>query len=355
MTPHASIPLKQEVNRLIFGIAEPGRQRATTVLDAARVAGVSAMTVSRALNQPQRVPAATRQRVQAAVEATHYVPNLLACGLRSRRSRLVAAIVPALDSTVFGETVQALTTTLGGAGYQLMLGQSGYGAAGEDALLQAIVGRRPDGIVLVGVDHSPRTREQLAGCGVPVVETWDLTPTPIDMLVGFSHADVGAAVCRFLAGRRRRRLAVVSGADGRAARRAQAFTATADALGLQAPTLIEVESPTTLGHGRQALRQLLAQHASVDGIFCSSDMLALGVLTEAAHQGIAVPGRIGVVGFGDQPFAADTVPALTTVCVDGARIGREAALRVVGRIAGSPAPDVCPLDVGFLIVERQST
>ena len=332
----------------------PDRQRATTVLDVARLAGVSAMTVSRALNQPQRVPPATRQRVQAAVEATHYVPILLACGLRSRRSRLVAAIVPALGSPVFSETVQALTATLGAAGYHLMLGQSGYGAAGEDALLQAVIGRRPDGIVLVGVDHSRQTRERLAGCGVPVVETWDLTPTPIDMLVGFSHADVGAAVCRFLADQGRRRLAVVSGADGRAARRAQAFTATAEHLGLPAPVLVEVDAPTTLGHGRQALRQLLAHPAGVDGIFCSSDMLALGVLTEAAHQRIAVPGSIGVVGFGDQPLAADTEPALTTVRVDGARIGREAALRVIGRIAGAPAPELAALDVGFSIVPRRS-
>ncbi|KQP47659.1 LacI family DNA-binding transcriptional regulator [Pseudorhodoferax sp. Leaf274] len=332
----------------------PDRQRATTVLDVARLAGVSAMTVSRTLNQPQRVPPATRQRVQAAVQATQYVPNLLACGLRSRRSRLVAAIVPALGSPVFSDTVQALTATLAEAGYHLMLGQSGYGPAGEDALLQAVIRRRPDGIVLVGVDHSRQARDTLAGCGVPVVETWDLTPAPIDMLVGFSHADVGAAVCRFLAGQGRRRLAVVSGADARAARRTQAFQATAHALGLPTPAVVEAEAPTTLGHGRQALRALLALPAGVDGIFCSSDMLALGVLTEAAHQGIAVPGRIGVVGFGDQPFAADAEPALTTVRVDGARIGHEAALRVIGRIAGAPAAELPALDVGFSIFTRRS-
>ena len=349
--------LKQEVNRLTDSAPAPGARRATTVLDVARLAGVSAMTVSRALNQPQQVPDATRQRVQAAVEATRYVPNLLACGLRSRRSRLVAAIVPALGSPVFAETVQALTATLGAAGYQLMLGQSGYGRDdedGEDALLQAVIGRRPDGIVLVGVDHSHRVRRQLAGCGVPVAETWDLTAAPIDMLVGFAHADVGAAVCRFLAEQGRRRLAVVSGADARAARRALAFAATAQVLGLPAPVQLEVASPSTLGSGRQALRQLLTQPQGVDGIFCSSDMLALGVLTEAAQQGIAVPQRIGVVGFGDQPFAADTAPALSTVRVDGARIGREAALRVVGRIGGMPMPELTALDVGFAIVARGS-
>lgn len=330
------------------------RPRASTVQDVARLAGVSAMTVSRALNSPQRVPPATRLRVQAAVDATHYVPNLLAGGLRSRRSRLVAAIVPTLGGPVFSETVQALTATLATGGYQLMLGQSGYTLDGEDDVVRAFLGRRPDGIVLVGVDHAPLAHGRLVACGVPIVETWDLTPAPIDMLVGFSHADVGAEVCRNLARRGRTRLAVVSGADARARRRAQAFASTAARCGLAAPALLEVAVPSTMGSGRAALRRLLALPGGIDGIFCSSDMLALGVLIEAAHQRIDVPAQLSVIGFGDQSFAADAEPALTTVRVDGARIGQEAARLLMRRLDGDDAQPAPPLDVGFLVVERRS-
>ena len=104
-----------------------------------------------------------------------------------------------------------------------MLGQSGYAESREDALLEAIIGRRPDGIVLTGIMHSAEGRRRLLAAGIPVVETWDLTPTPIDMLVGFSHAEVGRAVAEFLHAKGRRRLAVVAGDDERARRRHQAF------------------------------------------------------------------------------------------------------------------------------------
>ena len=117
--------------------------------------------------------------------------------------------MPTIAGPVFLETVQALTEALAARGYQLMLGQSGYAGNREDALLEAIIGRRPDGIVLTGILHSAAGRRRLLACGIPVVETWDLTPAPIDMLVGFSHTDIGREVAKFLIGKGRRRLAMV--------------------------------------------------------------------------------------------------------------------------------------------------
>ena len=329
------------------------RAASITVNDVARLAGVSAMTVSRAMNTPDRLPAATLAKVRAAIASTGYVPNLLAGGLRSNKSRLVAALVPTLISPVFNETVQALTAALRTQGYQLMLGQTGYADPLEDDLLGAIIGRRPDGIVLTGVVHSVNTRRRLQAAGIPVVETWDLTPDPIDMLVGFSHSGVADAVCRYLHGRGRQQLAVLGGDDERAQRRSQAFVSTACSLGLPEPLVHVVPAPTTLGSGRSGLRALLAHSASFDAVFCSSDLLALGVLTEAQALGIAVPDRLAVVGFGDLAFARDLHPALTTVRIDGTRIGMEAARCIIDRMEGRPVTERM-VDVGFSIVERQS-
>jgi LacI family gluconate utilization system Gnt-I transcriptional repressor len=339
----------------------PRRRRGAggiTLNDVARVAGVSPITASRALNTPQQVAADTLERVRAAVARTGYVPNLLAGGLASRRSRLVAAVVPTIAGPVFLETVQSLTESLAEAGYQLMLGQSGYVQSREDALLDAIIGRRPDGIVLTGIVHSADGRRRLLGSGIPVVETWDLTPTPIDMLVGFSHADAGQSVVRYLAGRGRRRLALLSGDDERAQRRNRAFADEAVRRGLvasaQALPQRLVPAPTTLKSGRSGLAALLQQAPDIDAVFCSSDLLALGVLTEATARGIDVPGRLAVVGFGDLAFAADTHPALTTVRIDGTEIGRRAARFIVERAEDRPV-DERIVDIGFSIVERDST
>ena len=332
----------------------PASHLSITVNDVARVAGVSAMTVSRVLNRPDSVPAGTVEKVRAAVAQTGYVPNRAAGALRSSRSRLVAAVVPTLSGPMFLETLEALTAGLAERGYQLMVGQSGYSEAREDELLADIIGRRPDGIVLTGVLHTAQGRQRLLASGIPIVETWDLIPDPIDVLVGFSHEAVGRAVAGFFADRGRRWLAVIGGDDPRARRRAEAFAAEAQARGLAAPVLQYVPAPTRLGHGRTALRELLRLQPQADAVFCSSDLLALGVLTEARVSGIDVPAQLAVVGFGDLNFAADLEPALTSVRVDPRQIGDLAAQCIVARATGE-ALDSRVIDVGFSIVERASS
>ncbi len=326
---------------------------AVTLHDVARLAGVAPISASRALNHPEQVSVELRRKVGDAVARTGYVPNLLAGGLASTRSRLVAAVVPTISGLVFLETVQSLTESLAEHGYQLMLGQAGYDGTREDALLEAIIGRRPVGIVLTGILHSAEGRRRLLASGIPVVETWDLTPTPIDMLVGFSHVEVGRAVASFLHARGRRRFGVVAGDDARAQRRVAAFCERARALGLAEPVVVVVPTPTRLEYGRRSLAELLRAPGRIDAVFCSSDLLALGVLTEARVHGLQVPEQLAVVGFGDLEFAASADPALTTVHIKAAEIGRQAARFIVDRAEGrEPAERV--IDIGFTIVERQS-
>jgi LacI family gluconate utilization system Gnt-I transcriptional repressor len=326
---------------------------AVTLHDVAKLAGVAPITASRALNTPAQVSPEVLRKVADAVARTGYVRNVMAGGLASTRSRLVAAVVPTIAGPVFLQTVQSLTEALAEHGYQLMLGQSGYAESREDALLEAIIGRRPDGIVLTGILHSAEGRRRLLAAGIPVVETWDLTHTPLDMLVGFSHAEVGRAVVDFLRAKGHRRLAVVAGDDERSRRRHQAFCEAARAAGLPEVPLIYVPAPTTLGSGRRALAELLAGAAGIDAVFCSSDLLALGVMTEAQARGIAVPQQLAVVGFGDLEFAADLHPALSTVRIDSAAIGKQAARFIVERAEGRAVAERV-VDIGFSIVERAS-
>jgi len=324
-----------------------------TLAHVARLAGVSAITVSRALNTPDRVSPATLAQVRDAVHRTGYVPNLLAGGLASNRSRLVAALVPTIAGSVFLDTIQALTETLAAAGYQLMLGQAGYSGAREDALIDAIVGRRPDGIVLTGLLRSPEGRKRLHASGIPVVETWDLTPTPIDMLVGFSHESVGRAVADYLHGKGYRHPAVVSASDHRAGLRLAGFVGRMRSLGATRVPSFSTPAPSTLGNGRTALAELLATHPQTDVVYCSSDVLAQGVMTEAQARGLRVPADLAVMGFGDLGFARHLHPALTTVRIDGDAIGRQAARFIVDRVEGRDTGEAIR-DIGFELIERAS-
>ncbi len=326
------------------------RRNTPTLHDVAREAGVSLITASRALGKPHLVSPATLARVEQAVATTGYIPNLLAGGLKSRRSFMVAGLVPALSVAQFLPTIESLTEALGQAGYQLILGQTGYETAREEAVLNTLVGRQPDGIVVTGSLQSRAARDRLQRLQIPVVETWDLSDRPVDMAVGFSQLKVGSAVAGLLLGRGWQRIGIATGDDQRALLRREGFVAT---LGREPPTAI-VPAPSNLERGRQALTELLAQEPRLEAVCCSSDQLAHGVLVEARSRGLKVPEQMAVFGFGDADFAAHMVPSISTVQVEGRQIGRLAAQLIIDRCRGEPI-DRPVIDVGFRLVEREST
>jgi LacI family gluconate utilization system Gnt-I transcriptional repressor len=333
--------------------------RGVKITDVAVAAGVAPMTVSRVINTPERVAAGTAERVRAAIAELGYVPNLLAGGLSSRRSRMIAAIVPTIAHPMFTALVGSFTEGLRDAGYQVMLSLSGYAPGGEDALVRALLGRRPDGLLLTGTEHAAATRQIVAEAGIPVVEIFD-AGRPIDMLVGFDHAEIGAAVAEYFLAKGYRRFAVFAAGDPRALARRRGF---ARRVARAAGTLIGdpvLPAPSTITAGRDALRALGERTA----LFCSSDLLAFGAIVEARTQGLDVPGRLAVCGFGDFELGAASDPPFTTVTVEAARIGEHAAAMLLARLV--PAGPVGPagpsagrapgtVRIPFRICERESS
>ncbi|MFK3774936.1 LacI family DNA-binding transcriptional regulator [Pseudomonas sp. NPDC089406] len=327
-----------------------------TLIDVAKVAGVSPITVSRALHRPEVVSKAAREKVLAAVREVGYVSNMLAGSLASNKSRLVAILLPTIANSIFADTVQALMDRLTHAGYQTLLGLTGYSAEQEEKLIEALLGRRPDGIVLTGTLHTAASRQRLAQSGIPVVESWDLSEDPLDMLVGFSHEAVGEAIARHLLGKGYQRFAVVSIGDPRGLRRCNSLVAELARHGHHdIPTQI-LTPPATLEVGRSGLKQLLDQGQRPEVVVCSSDTIAQGVLAEAASRGLKVPQDLAVMGFGDLSSAAQVHPPLSTVRVDGTRIGEQIAQALLERFS-YPAGGAQPvrIDTGFTLIDRQST
>jgi len=334
--------------------ARRGANDGITLEDVARLAGVSTITVSRVLNHPEKVAADTLEKVTRAVSQTGYVPNLLAGGLASRRTRLIAAIVPSITTLVYAETIKYFSARLKEKGYQVLLGESDFPELLEQGLISTILSRRPDGILLTGVNHSLDCRRMLLAANIPIVETWDLTPTPLDIVVGFNHERLGEAVADYLARKGYRRVGTVFAVDRRAKVRERAMVNRLRTLGIDDVMTIESPAPTDLHLGRSGLAQLLGRGFTSGAVVCSSDSAAHGVVTEAQSRGLRVPQDVAVLGFGDQSFAADTYPALSTVRIDRPRMGRLAADALLARI-NHEAVDEEVVDVGFKIIERGTT
>lgn len=336
----------------LAGKRSRGGPRDIRLTEVATLARVSPMTVSRALNNPEVVASETLKRIQLAVQQLGYVPNRLAGSLSSSRSRLIAAIVPTVTHSLFATSIQMFSTAMSRAGYQVLLGLSGYSDVDECQVLDALLSRRPEGLLLIGVARGSALRARLLDVDIPTVETWGMTDMPIDMLVGFSHYDVGVAVAeRFLA-RGKLHPAIISANDERATARREGFIQTMARQGIDNVAQVLVKSPSSVAEGRSSLATILAERPDVDAVFCGSDLLALGVLSEARTRGLDVPSRLAVCGFGDLEFSADLVPALTTVQMDGGRIGMTAARCLIDRLDGSPARP--KIDIGFTLVGRET-
>ena len=328
---------------------------AIKITDVAAAAGVAPMTVSRVLNTPDRVSAPTALRVREAIETLGYVPNLIAGGLSSRRSRMIAAVVPTIASPMFHEPVQSFTDAMGRAGYHVVLALSGYAEGGEAGLIRALLARRPDGLLLTGARRPPEVLRLIATAGVPVVEIWDTAEQPTDMLVGFDHAEVGREVAEFFAAAGHTRYAFVGASDIRAATRGRGFARAVAASGGSLVAQVTVGAPGTILEARAAFRAIAPGLGRRAALFASSDLIAFGAVTEARAMGVAIPERLAVCGFGDFELSRGASPAMTTVHVDGVAMGLRAAEHMLARLGGGASGPPHRSLVPFHIVERETT
>jgi len=331
---------------------------AVTMADVAKVAGVSAQTVSRVLREPESCTPHTRERVHAAIRSTRYVQNHAASHLASNRSMTVAVVLPAIAASVFAETVQGLSEVLLPQGYQIIIGHTDYDPQREEALVRSLLGRRPDAFFLVGTTHTETTRELLAQANVPVVESWSWTDRPIDQLVGFSNHDAlveTVAYARRKGYQRPAFAAVLQPGDHRAQERLEGYLRGMEQHypGQPARTHVAEDLPYRLHTGSVLLEQARAAFPDSDLFIFSSDNFAAGALLSCQRKGIEVPAELGIIGFGDYEMAQELVPSLTTVAVPTTRIGKEAARLILQRLKGGQQGSRT-LDLGFQLVARES-
>jgi len=332
-----------------------GAGQSITMEAVGRLAGVSQVTVSRALSNPEKVSPKTLKKIQAAIDATGFVPNAVAGALASKRSKLISVLIPSITNIVYTSMVKAFTDSLAGSGYQILLSETGFEDGAEEALIAAHLSRRPDAVMLTGIDHSARSRMMLLGANLPIVELWDLTDSPIDVCVGFSHPESGRAVARFAIELGFTSVATVSAGDERATRRGDAFVQEFEKIEGNKVTSIVFGQTGSLAKGRAGLTKLIDEHDFKNSfIFCSSDNLAHGVLIEAQARGLKVPEDLAIVGFGDQELARSVDPLLTSVRVDRPALGQAAAKALLDQLKGGKVSNRI-IDIGFEIIQREST
>ncbi|MFG2617486.1 LacI family DNA-binding transcriptional regulator [Streptomyces sp. NPDC048507] len=346
---------------------------APTLEDVARAAGVSRATVSRVVNGVRNVDPAIREAVRRAVAATGYVPNRAARSLVTRRSGAVALVVSGtgagagaasgagagagrdgdsdavarvFQDPFFGRVTGAVVQALRPRGVHPVLM---FADAAEDrAQVLAYLGQGgADGALLVTTHADDPLPGMLAGAGLAAVRFSRPEPgaPPLDW-VDLRHREGGALAAGHLAGRGRRRLAVIAGPGRLAASRERV----AGFLGGAGPATPVVEGDFTVEGGERAMRRLLAERPDLDGVFAANDLMAQGACLVLGEHGRRVPDDVAVVGFDDSSAATAGRPRLTTVRQPVEAMATEMVRLLLDRLASPAAPPAEVLFAPSLIV-----
>lgn len=327
----------------------PPRSR-SAAKDVARLAGVSTATVSRVMNTPDSVEAATRQKVLEAAAKLRYVPHGAARTLRSHRSRMVGAIVPSFDYALYARTTSALQRRLDEHGYALVLAEHHYDLATELRIAGQLVQHGVDAFVFVGLDHEQALFSLLGDYGRPYVLAWAVDPQRRHPSLGFDNRGTTYAMGRHLLGLGHRRFGLLSAPiDGndRARTRGEGLRAALAEEGLTLDERCVQYAPITLQTARDAMLRLLALPDPPTAVVATNDVFAVGAMLACREAGVRVPQDISITGVDNTDLGATQTPGLTSVSTPIVEVGRAAADQIVARLEGQPyeAFQVFPADI----------
>jgi len=326
-----------------------------TLEQVAGMAGVSIMTASRALSQPQMVSEVTRVKVERAVAELGYVPNRAARALASSQSHVIVVLVPSFSNAVFTAVLEGIHDAVAPGQYQLLIGNTYYSQAEEEKLLRTYLQSSPDGILFSSQAHSPAVTRMLEASQVPSVSMMDLSDEPGALSVGFSQFEAGMEMTRHLLKKGYRRIGFMGAQlDERTLRRADGYRAAMVEAGLADPRLeLMVPERSTIALGAELMGQMMANMPDCDAVFCCNDDLAHGAVYHCQRHGVQIPQEIAVCGFNDLPASAWMMPSLTTIDTPRYQVGFEAASLLLQVIKGQE-PERKRIDLGFTLRERES-
>ena len=304
--------------------------------DVARVAGVSTMSVSRALRGVDGVSAETRLRIEKIADELGYVPSRLAGSLARATATLVCISVPTLFDGVFAEIVNGMRATFIHAGLETLIETSDYDPAREAAWIERMITWSPAGLLICGVDRDPAVRARLLEAKIPTVEFWDVTDEPIDLCIGLDHHAAGADLGRYLADlgyRRPAYVGIAKGRDLRSEKRAAGLKAAFAEVGARLRR-VRVNGPPSFETGKIGAEKALGLTPRPDVLCFLNDHLAFGGLTGCQSLGIAVPEEIGLAGFNDLNINNVLPRRMTTIRTPRMRMGQTSARLLVAALGG---------------------
>ncbi|WP_072016813.1 DNA-binding transcriptional regulator CytR [Erwinia oleae] len=307
-----------------------------TMKDVAEKAGVSTATVSRALMSPEKVSAVTRQKVEDAVTAVGYSPHTLARNSKRSESRTILVIVPDICDPFFSEMIRGVESVAAAVGYLVLLGDCAHQNQQERSFLDLMLTRQIDGMVLLGsqVPFDSTNEEQRAL--LPMVMANEFAPELDLPTVHIDNLTAAFEAVNHLLRLGHSRIACIAGPQDMplCQYRLQGYIQALRRSGIAVDPHYIVRGDFTFDAGSRAMQYLMALPEPPDALFCHSDIMALGAMSEAKIMGLRIPQDISLIGFDDIELSRYSDPQLTTVSQPRFEIGREAMNLLLEQLQG---------------------
>jgi LacI family transcriptional regulator len=311
----------------------PLRARAT-IGEVAALAGVSPTTVSHVFSGRRLVSESTRERVLEAVRELGYRPNNVARNLRTRRSRMVAVIVPDITNPFYGVLTRGLADALQGADYATFVCNTDGTVEREERFLQDVLDRGVDGVVMAAVNVADQSLLAVVETGTPLVCVGTANGDPrIDRVVADDESG-SRAVTQHLLQAGARRVAMIQGPSHSGEVRVEGYRNALRQAGKRFRRDFVAHGDWTRQGGHDAMMSLMSVKPRPDAVFCANDLMAIGAMDAAHELDLAVPGDVALAGFDDVEAATLIRPPLTTVRNPSYDTGMAAGRLLLSRISG---------------------
>lgn len=329
----------------------------TTILDVAKLAGVSTATVSRVINCPERVRKETRDRVHRAMRRCRYKYNALARGFVTKRSRTLGLILPTITNSIFAESTRGVQDVASTNGYEVILGNSDYQYAEEVKLVEVLRERQVEGLLITTTDLKGEILRSLSEEEFPFVLLYSTLRKGPYSSVGIDNFLGGYRATEHLVNLRHRRIAMLAGhfhSSDRSFHRWHGYRRCLRDHGIPYDPGLVLQSQYTLNKGQEALKTLFSLKDSPTAVFCSNDLLAIGAMEGARELGIRLPEDLSIVGFDGIEIGSFVTPRLTSIRQQGYEMGALGAEILLDQIRGDSQNAVHKI-LNTSLVQRGST
>jgi len=331
-----------------------------TLSDIAEITGVSAMTVSRVINNKGLVAADTRQKIIDVIKQLDYKPNLIARSLSSQRTMTIGIIIPKIQQVFLdnyiAQILSGVMSVVKEQNYRLMIYPVEEHEESSNPYLDIVKSRLLDGLIMLKPKINDDNLDALVASGFPLILINHRTPDQRVNFIDTHNIDCAVTVVRYLYEKGCRDIAFVSGniQESNGLDRLSGYKQGLQKLGLPMHSARIIEGNFDAGRAYQEVDHLLTADSIPDAIFCADDYMAIAVMERIFERGLSVPDDIAVVGFNNIDIAKFTRPALTTIKQPLLMMGKLAAENLIDLIEQVQPPPIQKFLDSQLIVRESA-